>query len=177
MVNWILGMIKDVLFNHFSFPYLKNKLVRRLHLFLQSCNSPLNSCYSFSQCNFEHMLRCLLHCCLLEVLEHPQSGSLCCTPWGTLRRISSTKDYNFSALRFLDSECTLDSFRFRFTGASSNLIPLVKRSSEQFLFSWSLIWKALIQPSLATIENSHSKIYKNLFSAIKSTWSVSQWSS
>ena len=31
-------------------------------------------------------------------------------------------------------------------------------------------------PAFAIV-NSHCKIYKNLFSAIKSTWSLSQWSS
>ena len=38
-------------------------------------------------------------------------------------------------------------------GAPSNPIPLVKRSSEQFLFSRLLIWKALIQHLLTTIVN------------------------
>ena len=48
------------------------------------------------------------------------------------------------------------------TGALSKPIPLVKRSSEQFLFLRLFIWKALIH-SLPTIEKSHSKYTKNLF--------------
>ena len=114
----MLAHLKN-LFNNFLFPYLKSKIVRRLPFqldstfrwsckdswgfflgWIQSCNSVLNSRYSVSQCNFEHMLWCLWHRWLREVPEHPHSGSLCCTPRGTLRRICSTKDYNFSALRF-----------------------------------------------------------------------------
>ena len=49
------------------------------------------------------------------------------------------------------------------TGAPSNPIPLVKRSSEQFLFSQLVVWKALLQPSLFTMGISMGKSQKSVF--------------